>query len=264
MSDTVNQTTEATRFNQFARFFKSYMGASIIVAALPIPTTLTKFIPTYGAQRRLLSAYASLFCFLLLALVFYFRHNLARFFFSISDLKPNRGRTVVIVLPALLIVLCVASALSYQRLLNYSIRQIRSIPIREAAAKAYLKQIEQLEKGDLAAATSQSTSEIVRSAEARFNEEIKNAGGYDNRNASEILAQTDIIDIPYGTILLTLYLLLFIFAEAAFVLMALREYLQDVLGLSETALVEIADSRLVTTLDVLVPKQCSSTNTESK
>lgn len=52
----------------------------------------------------------------------------------------------------------------------------------------------------------------------------------------EILKAADYAEIPYATLLSVLYLGIFLFAEAAFVLMALREYLQDVLRLNEKAL----------------------------
>lgn len=51
--------------------------------------------------------------------------------------------------------------------------------------------------------------------------------------ASKILTDTEASNIPRATILIVLYLGIFLFAEAAFVAMALREYLQDVLGVSE-------------------------------
>jgi hypothetical protein len=43
--------------------------------------------------------------------------------------------------------------------------------------------------------------------------------------------------IPNGLQLMLAYLLCFIFAEAAFILMAVREYLQDVLGITDVELV---------------------------
>ena len=53
------------------------------------------------------------------------------------------------------------------------------------------------------------------------------------QTASQILEQTQASDIPSATLLIVLYLCIFLFAEAAFVLMALREYLQDLLGVSD-------------------------------
>jgi hypothetical protein len=51
-----------------------------------------------------------------------------------------------------------------------------------------------------------------------------------------ILEQTAVSDVPRATLLIVLYLAIFLCAEAAFVMMALREYLQDLLGISEQEL----------------------------
>ena len=52
-----------------------------------------------------------------------------------------------------------------------------------------------------------------------------------------VLQKTDSMDIPYSTALVVCYLGIFLSAEAAFVLMAIKEYLQDLLGLTETQLI---------------------------
>ncbi|HEX8711304.1 MAG TPA: hypothetical protein VF730_05475 [Terracidiphilus sp.] len=58
---------------------------------------------------------------------------------------------------------------------------------------------------------------------------------------SMLLAKIDYREIPAGQTLIGLYLGMFVFAESAFVLMALREYLQDILGLDEHSLIAGAD-----------------------
>ena len=52
-----------------------------------------------------------------------------------------------------------------------------------------------------------------------------------------VLQKTDPMDIPNSTALVVCYLGIFLSAEAAFVLMAIKEYLQDLLGLTEAQLV---------------------------
>lgn len=54
--------------------------------------------------------------------------------------------------------------------------------------------------------------------------------------SEEILKNTDYLEIPHAVPLVSLYLGIFLTAEAAFVLMALREYLQDLIGLEEREL----------------------------
>jgi len=57
-----------------------------------------------------------------------------------------------------------------------------------------------------------------------------------NANSSMILANTDEREIPLGLLLMLLYLGIFLSAEGAFILMATKEYLQDMLGIPDTDL----------------------------
>lgn len=58
-----------------------------------------------------------------------------------------------------------------------------------------------------------------------------------------LLANVDYREIPLAQPLIALYLGMFVFAESAFVLMAMREYLQEILGIEEQQLIAGADSR---------------------
>ena len=51
-----------------------------------------------------------------------------------------------------------------------------------------------------------------------------------------ILEHTPLSDIPYGYMLMIFYIGFFVFAEAAFIFMAIREYIQDLLRLSDETL----------------------------
>ena len=53
---------------------------------------------------------------------------------------------------------------------------------------------------------------------------------------TDLLDKVDATEIPHSVMLAATYLGIFIFAESAFVLMAIREYLQDLLHLDEIAL----------------------------
>jgi hypothetical protein len=55
-------------------------------------------------------------------------------------------------------------------------------------------------------------------------------------STEQVLQMTDYMEIPYSIGLAICYLGIFLCAEAAFVLMAIKEYLQDLLGLTETHL----------------------------
>lgn len=56
-------------------------------------------------------------------------------------------------------------------------------------------------------------------------------------STEQVLQKTDYMEIPYSIGLVVCYLGIFLSAEAAFVLMAIKEYLQDLLGLTETQLI---------------------------
>ena len=60
--------------------------------------------------------------------------------------------------------------------------------------------------------------------------------GFSNIPVKDLLEKTDARQIPRAVELAASYLGIFIFAELAFVLMAMREYLQDALHLEEVAL----------------------------
>jgi hypothetical protein len=172
------------RIAVFAKFFKSYMSVSTIVAAsIPIPVASLKLIPTYAQQKGYLTLYASLFCFLSLAFVFSIRHQIAARLFS-----THRPSTLLAIAPALCILLTLASILSYHFLLDHSLNQLRSLGVTGPT--------------------------------------------------SEILNGADYSDIPDSLALAACYLGIFLFSELAFVLMAMREYLQDLLNLDEVALMK--------------------------
>jgi hypothetical protein len=229
--------TEPGRLHAFARFFKSYMSVwALITAALPIPATLAGFIPTYAAHTKPLSVYTSLFCFLLLALIFYFRHSLAGHFFPRRDLRKRPTLSIATALPAGLIILCAMSVLGYQVLLSSSVSEIANHNMSVARAMAQIQTMQIPTPGNL--------SGIVTTAKEAYEKELEALGGPDLRSTPEILADTDLIGVPYGEMLIVLYLLTFLFAEGAFILMAMREYLQDILGLSDKQLIEIETTPL--------------------
>lgn len=175
--------SEPVRVRQFLLFFKSYMAlAAVAAACLPVPVASMKLIPTYAVHAAPLGLYTALFCFLLLAYVFYMRHYLARWMFRDTGVL----RRTMAVLPALLIASAMTTAVAYHRLLEASLDVYRRRGLDQAAG--------------------------------------------------EILKLGDWADIPYSHWLMATYLLLFLLAEAAFVLMAIREYLQDVLEIDDRRL----------------------------
>jgi hypothetical protein len=182
------------RLQAFAKFFKAYMGtASLVTASLPIPVAAFHLIPTYAAQEKFLSTYTSLFCFLLLAYLFYIRHWIGRLMFFTRPDGHVALRSFLAFLPLALIagsLLCVAL---YHHFLMQSL-------------VAFAEQ-----------GVTNSTTDILKSVDYR--------------------------EIPDSLQLTVCYLGMFLAAESAFILMALREYLQDVLKIDDVALLGVPRTR---------------------
>jgi hypothetical protein len=179
------QSTDPVRIRTFATYFRNYMGiSSIVTAALPIPVTLAKFIPIYSFQTKFFSVFTSLFCFLLLAYIFYRRHALAPLMFPYLRQRPNvRGSATVSNLPAYCILGCLISVVVYLLCLGISVN-------------------------------------ASRPGIATFNEFLQSA------DPSEV-------PIGFQLLLFVCYLGIFLWAMGAFVLMAIKEFLQDTLGITE-------------------------------
>jgi hypothetical protein len=167
--------------------------SSIVTAALPIPVTLLKFIPIYSFQTKFFSVLTSLFCFLLLAYIFYRRHALASLMFPSLRDRPNlQGSETVSTLPAFCILGCLASTIAYIFVLALSVK-VSSL-------------------GNLS-----------------FNEFLQ-------------LADPNEVTIRDQLLLFVCYLGIFVSAMGAFVLMAIKEFLQDALGIVERDLLAPRDS----------------------
>ncbi len=189
-----SESHEPTRFAAFAKFFKAYMGtASVVTASLPIPVAAFHLIPTYEAQAKFLSTYTSLFCFLLLAYVFYIRHWLGRLMFYTKPDGDVVLRRFVSIVPLLLIVASLGLVFLYHRYLVDSLTVFSEIGVIKPTA--------------------------------------------------DLLKTTDYREIPDSLPLTVCYLGMFLTAEAAFILMALREYLQDVLHIQDVSLIRLPRAR---------------------
>ncbi len=178
----------------FAKFFKAYMGtASVVTASLPIPVAALHLIPTYAAQEKFLSTYTSLFCFLMLAYLFYIRHWLGRLMFSTRRDGQVVFRSFLAFVPLLLIL----ASLSLVALYHYYLMQSLLVFTQQGVMS--------------------STTDILKSVDYR--------------------------EIPDALQLTVCYLGMFLTAESAFILMALREYLQDVLKIQDASLLRVARAR---------------------
>ena len=225
--------TDPRRVRAFANFFKNYMSvSSVLVAALPIPVTALGALPTFADHKTVLSTYTSLFCFLVLGFIFFMRHGLAKWMFPEMRseglaIPPDhdeaarllrqaqlraRARTlksvVVGSLPLTLIAITAVLMYLYHAYLDRAIFEIAqglAVPLGPNIACGELDPIR------LARACSVPTPAKIL------------AGSY--------------LEIPWGFWLRPLYIGMFVTAEAAFILMATREYIQDLLQLSDVEVI---------------------------
>src|SRR5262245_22423932 len=199
------EITDPKRVRNFARFFKRYMNiSSVITAALPVPVTALGAIPTFKAQTTFLSVYTALFCFLALGFIFYSRHQLARLMF------PEHFR----------------DQLAYiQALSSTTGRMFRSWRFFVAFLPLLLIIISMVSLfwyHDF-------LDESINMVRARSTDEAS--------SAESILATTQLGRIYGARRLIFSYLVIFLAAESAFMVMAIKEYLQDLVGLSEMDLI---------------------------
>ena len=249
--------TDPRRVRAFAAFFKSYMSIwTIVIAALPAPVTALQLIPTYEAHRYLLSVYTPLFCFLLLGFIFFSRHAIGRrLFFPRSVAAHTMGfrrwwsfRMSGLVAYAPMLLLCASFLLG----MGYLSTLETSALIAKAEHRFHTLSNNGREL------TSTEWREIKLSS-IRYEQQLGIFGGGMLRGASQwfvasyadlpaekpmvfsawahLRKAVSLEDIPLALTLKWRYLMIFLTAEAAFILMAIKEYLQDVLQISDVDLI---------------------------
>ena len=278
-----SQPRDPGRVRAFANFFRRYMSlSSLVVAALPIPLTALRLIPTYHAQTAYLTTYATLLCFLMLGFIFSIRHSIARHFFpqvvrrgfllrahaeresspavyASSGMDPGdvllqevlaaerrereaeeyeewlrpRYRTEIrfslTSISALLVFLTVLSIVLYHRSLSASIVMAapRIAPSGNTSPSRPLDE----------PATERSVVEGTPTPSMIVDESTSSMIADASSVESVVLAETPNYLIPLGTNLVIFYLGMFVFAEAAFIIMAIKEYLQELVGLGDIELI---------------------------
>jgi hypothetical protein len=212
--------TKPERVIAFANFFKRYMSvSSVVVASLPIPVTSLHLIPTFTAQTKLLSVYTSLFCFLTLGFIFYSRHQLARLMFpEYFDQEVS-----------------LTSSGSDEENRMWIKRDNRR-RMRRKIWREFIVGLPLLFIAASLVATFQYNDVLNLNVQKIALASIKPGAGL--RDFRDILEHTDLMNIEYGSRLMILYIAIFVTAEAAFIMMAIKEYLQDIVGLTEMDLIK--------------------------
>lgn len=228
------QPRDGPRLSYSTGLRRAFNLGALVVALLPIPVALLQLLPAYRIQTRFLAFYAPLVCLLTLAYLFYVRDALARMMFAhlLDPLPPlpthyherrhirmrrrlmRLRRGFLAVLPGILLLGSFACMIRYVKRLDQSVARASAFDRHlRAPEDVGLLTVPGRKPGQLPAATADSAA----------------GGGIRQR----VLNTQSTDHIPYFAELTALYIGSFLGALVALVLMGLREYAKDALGLSE-------------------------------
>lgn len=226
--------------------------AAVVTAILPAPVMFFQLIPAYDIQTKFLMFYGPLVCFLTLAYLFYVRDSLARAMFAeLLDPAPapdlyygeptsasfrriiRRVRSLVLaLLPVALLLLSSYCAVEYIRLMSRSVHAAVEQRLADPSYRAELAG----ESGS----TRDTSGVKVRDGRGRRKAAARSTP-VDTAERTPtpdsvrqyVLDTAKVDDIPSFLRMCGLYIGIFLSAEIAFILMALKEYAKEAMGLSE-------------------------------
>lgn len=230
------------------RLRQAFNWAALTVALLPIPVALLQLLPAYRIHRLFLVFYAPLICLFTLAYLFYIRDALARAMFKHllkplprgTDYYPERTSLrlrrawasvrngILALLPGLLMLASFVCVMRYTALLD------QSATLASGALAHRLAEAEDV--GMLAAPARPPVKRGEREARVAVGTPApaaERSSAYEAALRQRALETAETDDIPYFTELTVLYIGSFLAALVAFVLMGLKEYAKEALGLSE-------------------------------
>jgi hypothetical protein len=236
----------------YSNWFRGTLSiGALVTAILPAPVMIFQLLPAYGVQARFLIFYGPLVCFLTLAYLFYVRDALARAMFAdLLDPPPEpdpyygeprlvsvrrvfrRVRsTVLALLPIVLVLTSSYCAVEYVRLVNRSageaVEQARRQPILNG------EQIESTESRRAPVATKPRSRSSRRRPSLPVVQDSAKVQPSSDSLRRYVLQTSGVDDIPSFTRLNILYIGIFLSAEIALILMALKEYAKEAMGLTE-------------------------------
>jgi hypothetical protein len=270
-SPNTRATNSARGPESYSRVFRRGLIASaLLLAVLPIPVTALHLLPAYRVHARFLIFYAPVVCLLLAAYLFYLRDALARMMFAdilnpLADDDPyrppavstafrrvtRRGRSALLaILPAALVLTSFYCFSRYTTRLQDSVGLAVAMPPQFQASGEELGMVSMsgaappMPSGSAGAAASQAparrTPASARAAQpgqapGRAPARVVETDTVSPRD--RVLRTAGIDAIPLFTELTVLYIGIFAAALVGVVLMALKEYAQEAMGLSEQDLV---------------------------
>ena len=223
---------------------RSLNVGAIAVALLPIPVNLLQLVPAYAIHSRFLIFYTPFICLLTLAYSVYVRDALARMMFGhllnpvpIADYYPEprrlklrrllawARRCLLAVLPGLLLLGSFACVMWYTDRLERSAAEVSAVLSSRPAAP---EEVGLIGRPDNTQGFNDAAGGLLRGPRLEPDREV---------TRSEALRVATIDDIPNFLELTMLYLGAFLAAMLALILMAIREYAKEALGLSERDIV---------------------------
>jgi hypothetical protein len=250
MTQPVNPYADFSPEIPFTTWFRGALSiAAVVTSILPVPVLFLGLLPAYTAQAEFLVFYAPLVCFLTFSYLLYVRDILARAMFA-DLLNPpaepdlyfgepqgtslrrvaRRVRSAVIaLLPVALLLISSYCAVEYlglmQRSVGQAVEQKRWGPAADSSrtefSNSYGDSLTSRPKVHPAPSPNSVPPLTVRPQESA--DSLRRA----------VLRTARIDDIPLFTRLNILFIGIFLSAEIAFILMALKEYAREALGLTE-------------------------------
>lgn len=250
--------TQMQPIERFSKFFRAYnFGLSLVIATIPIVISSWDVLPIFKNDKTQLTFLASVASYLCVGFIFQQRVGIAKLYFphgskAKSSYSEDVKRSIWYSrLPLLLAVLSIIFFHVYYLLNTAAVQQVAyshssligSDELTDGPCEALLRLggVQQRARVKLSA-YEVTTETIVRckyqetDAKTRFvrESEIEIPS---QKLIIQILEQTPAPAVPYRTAMMVLFVLGFIFATSAFVLMGLREYLLEILGIRDEDLI---------------------------
>jgi hypothetical protein len=233
-----------------------FLGA-FAVALLPLPVAALGLLPVYRVHARFLMFYSPVVCLLILAYLFYVRDSLARLMFAniLNPLsEPDRyyrapvgltlrrtGRSlrtaVLAVLPAVLLATSFYCALRYTTRLNDSVDLATATWAGQSAVESGFVADKQRGKSTVPRVRAPRRAQDSIQVSSKITADDSGTGSETLTVREQVLRTAGIDRIPLFTELTILYIAIFAAALIGLILMALKEYAKDAMGLSEEDLV---------------------------
>jgi len=233
-----------------------FLGA-FAVALLPLPVAALGLLPVYRVHARFLMFYSPVVCLLILAYLFYVRDSLARLMFAniLNPLsEPDRyyrapvgltlrrtGRSlrtaVLAVLPAVLLATSFYCALRYTTRLNDSVDLATATWPGQSAVESGFVADKQRGKSTVPRVRAPRRAQDSIQVSSKITADDSGTGSETLTVREQVLRTAGIDRIPLFTELTILYIAIFAAALIGLILMALKEYAKDAMGLSEEDLV---------------------------